>query len=412
MRARVSPSATSSSFALAGALSLALLLGPAMAQQMAVRPEVAKPMQQASELLKGGKAAQALAKVKEAEAVPNKNPAEQLLVLRMKGSAAQRAGDSGTAIQAFEAAIGTGRLSGPEQAQLSESIAFAYSQQKNWGKVSEWAQKAKAAGGGSAQLNQLLAYVQSQSGDYNAVLREAQGAVTAAEQAGRKPAEDDLLRLADAQNRTNNKGGYSSTLEKLVVHYPKKDYWSAHLANLQRKPGFSDRLGLDVMRLKLKQGLITKSDEYMEMAQLAMQAGLPTEAKSIMDKGYAAGALGTGAEADRQKRLRDLILKTESETNGALEKSAAEAAAQKDGNDLVKAGMVYASRGEAAKAIGLLEQGIAKGQLRRPDDAKLRLGLAQLMNAATRTKGLQTLKSIDAKDGTSDIARLWALAGV
>ncbi len=382
------------------------------AQAQTVRPEVAKPMQQASDLLKAGKAPAAMVKVKEADAVGNKNPAEQLLVNRMRGAVAQRTGDQATAIQSFEAAIGSGRLSNSEQAQMAESIAFAYSQQRNWGKVSEWAQKAKSLGGGSAQLNQLLAYVQSQSGDYTTVVKESQAAVAAAEQAGRRPGEDDLLRLADAQNRTANKAGYSSTLEKLVTHYPKKDYWSAHLANLQRKPGFSDRLNLDVMRLKLKQGLISKPDEYMEMAQLAMQAGLPTEAKGIMDKGYAAGLLGTGDQADRQKRLKDLIVKTESEVNAALAGTTTDAAAQKDGNDLVKVGMVYASRGDAAKAVTLLEQGIGKGNLRRLDDAKLRLGLAQLMNPATRTKGLQTLRGIDAKDGTSDIARLWALTGV
>ncbi len=394
------------------AITAILAATVATAQAQSVRPEIAKPMQQASDLLKAGKAAAAVAKVKETDAVPNKNPVEQLLINRMRGSAAQRVGDNATAIQSFEAAIASGRLSNAEQAQMAESIAFAYSQQRNNGKVTEWAQKAKALGGGSAQLNQLLAYVQSQSGDYTTVLREAQGAVTAAEQAGRRPAEEDLLRLADAQKRTDNKAGYSATLEKLVTYYPKKDYWTAHLANLQRKPGFSDRLGLDVMRLKLKQGLITQPDEYMEMAQLAMQAGLPTEAKSIMDKGYAAGALGTGEQADRQKRLKDLIVKTEAEINSGLESMASAAATQKDGNDLVKAGTVYASRGDVAKAVALLEQGIAKGNLRRLDDAKLRLGLAQLMNAPTKSKGLQTLRSIDAKDGTADIARLWAISGL
>ena len=330
----------------------------------------------------------------------------------MRGSAAQRTGDNATAIQSFEAAIASGRMSNAEQAQMAESIAFAYSQQRNFGKTSEWAQKAKALGGGSAQLNQLLAYVQSQSGDYSQILRDSQAAVSAAEQAGRRPGEDDLLRLADAQNRTGNKGGYSNTLEKLVTYYPKKDYWSAHLANLQRKPGFSDRLGLDVMRLKLKQGLITTADEYMEMAQLALQAGMPAEAKAIVDKGYATNLLGVGEQADRQKRLRDLINKQETEIHGALDKNAADAATQKDGNDLVKAGMVFASRGNGAQAVALIEKGIAKGGLRRPDDAKLRLGLAQLLTPATRTKGLQTLRGIDAKDGTADIARLWAIAGV
>lgn len=382
------------------------------AHAQSVRPEVAKPMQQAGELLKAGKAAAALAKVKEADAIGNKNPAETLLIHRMRGAAAQRAGDHATAIQSFEAAIASGRLSQAEQAQLAESMAFAYSQQRNFPKVTEWAQKAKSLGGGSAQLNQLMAYVQSQSGDYSTVARDASAAVQSAEQAGRRPGEDDLLRLADAQKRMDNKAGYSTTLEKLVTYYPKKDYWSAHLANLQRKPGFSDRLGLDVMRLKLANGLVTKADEFMEMAQLALQAGVPAEAKAIMDKGYATNALGTGEQADRHKRLRDLVAKTETDVNAGLAALVAGAATQKDGNDLVKAGMVYASRGEGAKGAQLIEQGIAKGNLRRPDDAKLRLGLAQLMASATKSKGLQTLRGIQAKDGTSEIARLWALVGV
>jgi hypothetical protein len=51
----------------------------------------------------------------------------------------------------------------------------------------------------------------------------------------------------------------------------------------------------------------------MEMSQLALQAGLPAEGKAIVDKGFAAGALGTGAEAERHKRLRDLANKQEAE---------------------------------------------------------------------------------------------------
>ena len=63
------------------------------------------------------------------------------------------------------------------------------------------------------------------------------------------------------------------------------------------------------MRLKLANGLITKTDEFMEMAQLSLQAGFPVEAKAIVDKGYAAGALGTGDQAERHKRLKDLVAK-------------------------------------------------------------------------------------------------------
>jgi hypothetical protein len=377
-------------------------------QAQGIRPEVGKPLQAASELLKAGKAREALAKAREADAVGGKNPAEQLMIDRMKGAAAQRAGDNGTAIAAFESAFASGKLSGAEQAQVAESIAFAYSQQKNNAKATEWVAKARAAGGNSASLNQLAAYLQGSSGDYSQIFKDAQAQVQAAEQAGRRPAEDDLLRLADAARRINNNGVYSSALEKLVLYYAKKDYWTAHLASIQRKPGFADRLALDVGRLKLANGLVTKTDDYMELAQLALQAGFPTEAKAIVDKGYASGALGTGDQAARHQRLKDLVLKSQAESAATIAQQAAEAAAEKEGNDLVKAGTVYASMGQADKAIELIEKGIAKGGLKRPDDAKLRLALAMAQAPKTKSKGLQALRAIGGTDGTAEVARLYA----
>ncbi|HVK31861.1 MAG TPA: hypothetical protein VM845_05060 [Burkholderiaceae bacterium] len=376
------------------------------AQAQGIRPEVGKPLQQASDLLKSGKAREALAKANEANAVGGKTPAEQLMIDRMRGAAAQRAGDNGTAIAAFESVYG--RVSGGEQAQIAESIAFAYSQQKNNAKASEWVAKARAAGGNSASLNQLAAYLQGSSGDYSQIFKDAQAQVAAAEKDGRRPGEDDLLRLADAARRLNNNGVYSSALEKLVLYYAKKDYWTAHLASIQRKPGFADRLALDVGRLKLANGLVTKTDDYMELAQLALQAGFPTEAKAIVDKGYAAGALGTGEQAARHQRLKDLVLKSQSESAAAITEHAAEAAAQKDGNDLVKVGTVYASMGQSDKAVELIEKGIAKGGLKRPDDAKLRLALAMAQSPKAKAKGLQALRSIGGNDGTAEVARLYA----
>jgi hypothetical protein len=390
------------------ALSLALLAAGLLATAHAqVRPEVGKPLQAASELLKAGKAREALAKVREAEAIPGHTAAEQLVIDRMKGAAAQRAGELGTAIATFESIFG--RVSGAEQAQVAESIAGAYAQQRNNAKASEWVAKARAAGGNSASLNQLAAYLQGSSGDYSQVLKDSQAAVSAAERDGRRPAEDDLLRLADAAKRMNSNATYSAALEKLVLYYAKKDYWNAHLASLQRKPGFSDRLALDVQRLKLANGLITKTEDYMELAQLALQAGFPVEAKSIVDKGYAAGALGTGPEAARHQRLKDLVLKSQAESAANLAQQAAEAATQKEGNDLVKVGAVYASMGQADKAVELIEKGIAKGSLKRPDDAKLRLALAMAQSPKTKSRALQALRSVGGTDGTADVARLYAV---
>lgn len=391
-------------------LAAVLLLAGAVtgAQAQALRPEVGKPLQQAYDLIKAGKGKEALAKVREAEAAPNKTAAESLQIDRMKAAAAQRAGDSGAAIQALESLYAKGPAA--EQGQVAEQLASTHAAAKNNAKASEWLQKAQAAGNNSATLKQLQAYLQGASGDFSAVAKEAAAAVSAAEQAGRKPDEADLLRLADAQQRTGNSAGQAATLEKLLFNYPKKDYWAIYLSRLQRKSGFSDRFSLDVMRLKLATGSLTRTEDFMEMAQLALQAGYPAEGKAIVDKGFAAGVLGTGAEAERHKRLRILADKQEAEGKASIDQRAATAVAAKDGNDLVQIGYAYATMGQADKGIPLIEQAIAKGGLKRPEDAKLRLGQALLQSGAkNKSKAVQTLRSVQGADGAADLGRLWAL---
>src|SRR6185436_4308088 len=313
------------------------------------------------------------------------------MIDRMKASAAQRAGDTATAIQSLEAMFNSGKLSGAEQAQVAEMLAFAFSQQKDWPRTNQWVQRAQAAGNASAQLKQLQAYAQSQSGDYSAIAKEAQAAVAAAEAAGRKPDEGDLLRLADAQQRTGQTQARAATLDKLLANYPKKEYWSILLGQLPRKTGFSDRFSLDLFRLRLATGTLSKTEDYMEMAQLALQAGYPAEGKAVIDKGFASGALGSGAEGERHKRLRDLALKQEAEGKAVIEKDTQEALAAKTGDELVHVGYIYVTMGQADKGIPMIEQGIAKGGLKRPEDAKLHLGMAQLQSGKNKGKAVQTL---------------------
>lgn len=396
MTSRLSP--LLAGVALAGAMTLA--------QAQALRPEVGKPLQQAYELVKAGKGKEALAKVREADAAPNKTAAESLQIEKMRAAAAQRAGDNATAAQALEAVFG--KVGGAEQAQVAEQLASVYAAARDNAKASQWAQKSASLGNTSASLKQLQAYLQGASGDYPAIAKEAAAAVAAAEQAGRRPDEGDLLRLADAQQRTGNAAGQAATLEKLLAHYPKKDYWAVMLGRLPRKSGFSDRFSLDVMRLRLATGTLAKTEDYMEMAQLALQAGLPAEGRAIVDKGFAAGALGSGAEAERHKRLRDLAIKRDDEARTTIAQRAADAAAAKDGNELVQVGYAYVTMGQVDKGLPMIEQGLAKGGLKRPDDARLRLGMA-LLQAKNRARASQVLRSVQGSDGAADLGRLWAL---
>jgi hypothetical protein len=147
------------------------------------------------------------------------------------------------------------------------------------------------------------------------------------------------------------------------------------------------------------------------MAQLSLQAGLPAEGLKVIEKGFASGALGTGPEAGRHQRLRDLAVKREQARLASLNQDTADALAAPDGDALVDIGFVYVTMGQADKGVKLIEQGIAKGGLKRPEEARLRLGMAELQVPALKSQALKTLRSLKGSDGVAEIGRLWAVAG-
>ena len=392
---------------LAAALLAAGLLQLPVAH--AVTAGVAKPLKDASDLLRAGKAKEALAKL---QGVSPAGPDDTYMLARVRGAAYQRMGDNGQAAQQLEAAFATGKVPGNEAGPLAESIANAFVQMHNNAKAQQWIEKAKAAGDNSAGIREMQAYLQGSSGDYAQIARDSSAQVQAAESAGRRPGEDDLLRLADAYRHTGNKAGDMQVKEKLVTYYPSnKQYVGIYLSDLPGKSGFSSRFSLDLLRLRLASGNLSAAADYMEMAQLLLQAGLPAEAKSVVDKGYAAGVLGTGAEAARQQRLRDLVAKTATDSAASLAKRTADAKAGKTGDDLVAIGAEYASMGKFDEGIDLIQQGIAKDNLKRPEDAKLRLGVAMLQSGKAKANAVKQLRTVQGVDGAPDVARAYIAIG-
>ena len=390
------------------ASSLSLTSTDLLAQ--GVRPEIGKPLQSAQELIRASKFKDALAKVREAEAAGNRTPQENYLIDSMRGSAASGAGDSATAIRSFEAVIASGKAPASTQLKMIEALVGLHYSAREYPAAIQSANRYFREGGSGGQVRTLLIQSYFQSGDFANTAKEALSDIQADQKAGRTPSEEKLQLLANAYLRQKNTSGYISTIEKLLNYYPKKSLWADVVSRLQNKPGFSDRLSLDVYRLKFATGNLSTTSDYMEMAQLALQAGYPSEAKKIVDEGYTSGVLGKGAEADRQKRLRDLTEKQVAENQKMLAagKEEAEANASRTGDALVILGYNLLTSGQAPKGIAMIESGIKKGGLKRPEDAKLLLGIA-LIQSGQKAKGLAALKTVQGADGTNDLANLWVI---
>lgn len=390
--------------ALLGVTSVAHAAGEATV----MRPEIGKPLQAAQELIKAKKYKEALAKIREADAVSGKNANESYTIERMRAAAAAGAGDHALAAKSFEAVVESGRLPAGEQLKYVQALAGMYYQAKDYPKAIVWLNRYIKEGGTDSTMHELLVQTYYLSGDYARASKEVQASVQNAEKAGRTPPESQLQLLANVASKQNDKAGYVHAMEKLVAYYPKKEYWADLLNRIQSKPGYSDRLSLDLLRIKLAAGQLTSAADYMEMAQLALQAGFPAEAVKVVEQGFKNGVLGTGQDAERHKRLRDLANKNAAADKQTMAQGEAEASGNKDGTGLINLGYAYITAGQNDKGIKLVEEGLKKGGFKRPDDAKLHAGVAYLQ-AGRKANAVQTFKTVQGKDGTADLARYWVM---
>lgn len=371
--------------------------------QSTLRPELGKPLKSAQELVKAGKYREALGRVNEADSIAGKSPAENLVLERMRFAAASGAGDGDSAAKAYQALSNT--LSGPERLRMIESIGGSYYRGKDYSKAYQWYQRYFREGGVGGSNRTLMIQSQYLSGDLEGASKGLMSDLAAAEKSNSPPPEDQINLLMSIATARKDVTAETFALERLVTYYPKKEYWGALLGRLQRRPGFSDRLVLDVYRLSLATDSMRGASDFMEMTQLALQAGSIFEAKQVVDKGFAQGILGVGPDAPRHERLRTLVATRLKEQRSNDAQDVAQAVRNKDGNDLVVLGLnqVFSGRKDG---LVLIQQGIDKGGLKRSEDAKLHFGVA-LMHSGERSRAQSTFRSITGSDGTADLARLW-----
>jgi hypothetical protein len=387
--------------------------GAAQAQQPAapaasapvdsVRPEIGAHVRTGIEHLRAGRFQEALAAVAAAETVPNRTPYENFVLDQLRGGAAAGAGDTATAVRSYESALASGRLPQGEAVGIAEGLVGSHYKLKDWDRTVAAARRYHELGGSNPQVRRVLANALVQKGDHAAAARELTRIIADEEAAGRKPGEDLLRLLAASQARANDSAALQPTMDKLLRLYPKPAYWRDRVGQLQRDPQFDNALIVDTYRLLVATKSLEEGREYVTHAELALRAQLPGEAKAALDAAAAAGKLPPDAAALRDKATKDAA--ADAKEFAANPKPAATAAA----NTLVANGIAQATTGRGEAGIGLVEQGLAKGGVTRPELARLRLGwlLAQEGRADQARQVFGSLK--DTAGGVGELARLWLI---
>ncbi|MBB2196706.1 MAG: hypothetical protein ABF479_12470 [Gluconacetobacter sp.] len=369
--------------------------------------KVGKPLQEAQTALAAHNYAKAMAAVDAAEAVPGKSDYEEYTVTQMRAAVAAQSGNVAAATAAYDKLIASSRT--PKDAKLQMMMAeatMAYTAKDYPRAVAGTEQYLKAAGSNPAMETLLIQSYYLQQ-DYKNAARVQQAQIDATIKAGKVPVESQLQLLAACQTQLKDQSGLNHTYVMLVSYYPKPEYWALILHGLITNPKVAPGLQLDVYRIRLAAGVLTAPSDFMDMTELAMQAGMPQLALDLINAGYASGVLGKDAGAAREAKLKAMVVKAVADKKATIAADEAAAATAPTGNALLTVGYNYVTFGQADKGLAVMQKGLAKGPL-DPNIGKLHYGLAQAAAGHT-ADAIATLKTVAGENGARDIAQLWIL---
>ena len=375
-----------------------------------VRPELFKLVDSnvIKQLMTEKKYDEVQSRLTQADAFPAKTPYETYVIDRMKVALGSATNNDAMAMAALEAVIASGRMPAADQAEFILALGNYHYNAKNYPKAIEWMKRYQKESPTPQKVRSALTRAYYLNNDFATAKNELLALIADTEKAGQKPSLEDLRLLASSAAKLKDNPTYLLSMEKLVALYPSDDYWTDLLRRMQSKPGYNAVHEIDVLRLEAVALKAMAPEEYTELAELTLAAGFPTEAKKAVDAGYAAGVLGTGSNAAKHKQLRDRANKGAADDAKNIASGEAGAAKAKDGAGLVNLGYAYVTMDQFDKGIPLMEQGIAKGIAKRPDDYKLRLGMAYA-KAGRKAEAIKTLETIKGEDGLGDLARYWIL---
>jgi hypothetical protein len=382
--------------------------GPASAQEkQTVSKAVAKTLQAAQEATKKNNWKECLAKTREAEAAANKTPYDNFAVSELTGFCAIRLTDYATAARALEAGLESGFLAQDQVPSRVRALSQVNYQLKNYPKAIEFGNRAIKGGFADADIFTLVAQAYYIQGDYKTTKSFVGNWVEDTSKRGQKPREGALQLLLSSCIKLDDGACTTDALERLVDHYPKDEYWQ-NLMRAMFRAGGSDAVMLNIYRLAAEVNAMRRPEDYTEMAQLAIEQGLPGEAQSVLEKAFAAKIFTDQRDIDRNTRVLNTAKTQAAQDRASLASDDKAAAAAKTGEADVRVGMAYLSYGQVPQALTAIQRGIGKGGLKNAADAQLALGIAQL-RAGNMAEAAKAFKSVKGDPTLERLGHLWAL---
>ncbi|RLA56317.1 MAG: hypothetical protein DRQ98_02515 [Gammaproteobacteria bacterium] len=280
--------------------------------------------------------------------------------------------DYANALKAYENVVAQPDIPIAMEVNTRFTIAQLYFVQEQWQQgidaLLDWF---KVTENPNANAYVLLAQGYYQTKDYDRALLNVKKAISMYKAKDKLPKEQwyNLARFLYFEQNDINKT--VEVLEELLQYYPKKQYWVqlSHMYGEQQKESEQ----LSAMETAYVQGMLDKGTEQVTMAYLYLNAEVPYKAARVMDKGLKNDSI---EGKSKNWEIAGSAWRQAQEIDKAIP-AMEEAASRSDKGELyTRLGNVYLDGDQYKKAITALNKGLSRGGVKRPDTARLVLGMA------------------------------------
>ena len=348
--------------------------------------------------------------LKNLEAAETKSPLttyDKKTIAEFKGICYVRLNNLKSAQTAYEAALATGGYSADELPKTYRLLFQLAATNQSTTKAIEYGKQASEAG--AANDNDLLImsqlYYQQKDCKNSGIWGDK--AIAAFKKAGEAPKEVLYQLKLQCASDANETPAMIASLYDLVRLTNKTSYWN-NLIRLERQDERDDHNLLMIYRIMFDTNAMQADTDYIEMAQLLGDAGLPGEAQMVLEKATSAGVIKDDHKERTTRLLNAMKTRADADKKG-LPQLDAEAAKNPAGQLDMKLGEVYFGAGDYQGASTAITRGLGKGQIKQQDEAYVYLGRAQaaLKNYPEAKKAFVGLKGVP--NISQRVLKLWEL---
>ena len=310
--------------------------------------------------------------------------------------------DYPSALRAYENVVSQPEIPLAMEINTRYTIAQLYFVQERWREgidaLLQWFAMSDTP---NANAYVLLAQGYYQLKDYDRALSNIETAISMYRDKGRIPKEQ-WFNLARFLYMDKNRFGEAiAVLEELIRYYPKKQYW-VQLSFMFSEQG-KEALQLGAMETAYVQDMLDKDGEYRNMASLFLNAEVPWKAAQVLEQGFEEEVV---EDNSKNWELLAGALRQAQEVKKAIP-AMEKAAARSDNGDLyARLGNIYLDAEEHEKAIEAISRGLQRGGVKRPDNARLVMGMAYF-NLKEYGKAREAFRAASRDERSERYARQW-----